>query len=202
MRSYPDWYDTCLTEPRKGLGEEMKRCGDMARRALGVASFVIAATGCGGQVEGTSSDPNAAPPIATFSFPEDGEPNNNGYVGPFCCTGQTAIFKDDLGAPIGYAYFYSFDGGINLGEQQSAAKVLQILVAGRTKLDDPNDFYTSEVAFDADELQAGATKSTTAGALVFDVVIDHADLLVRSEQTYFDMATIATRVSARYAEAP
>jgi hypothetical protein len=35
-------------------------------------------------------------------FPGAGERNNNGTIGGFCCTGETATVRISQGAPVGY----------------------------------------------------------------------------------------------------
>jgi hypothetical protein len=165
---------------------------------LAAVSLTLAATSCGGKVDRAPSNASAEPPLATFAFPSDGVPNDNGYVGPFCCTGRTGVVKDAKGAAIGYSYFYSSDGGLNLSDQQSVAAGFSILVAGHTNLADAGSpLVTSQIAFATGELEMGVTKSAVAGALEFDVTIDHVDIVPVRGQSYFDMGTLAVTVAVR-----
>ena len=178
----------------------MSFCVRIFRRVLAAGSLMLAVASCGGKVEGTPSDVNAEPPLASFVFPADGVPNDNGWVGPFCCTGQTGVVNDANGTAIGYSYFYSFDDGLNLSDQQSVASLLSILVAGRSNLSDARSpLVMSQIDFATGELEVGATKSIVVGALEFEVVIDHVDIVVVQGQSYFDMATIGASVAARRA---
>ncbi len=181
----------------------MNFCVGLFRRVLLAVSLLLAAPSCGGKVEGTPSNANAEPPLASFGFPSDGVPNNNGYVGPFCCTGRTGIVKDASGDAIGYSYFYGFDGGLLVSDQASVASNLSILVAGRVDLAVAGSpLVTNQIDFGAGELQVEATKSATAGALEFDAIIDHVDIVPIGGESYFDMGTIAASVAARPAARP
>jgi len=168
------------------------------RRGMFAASLAAGLAGCGGK----AVDADAAP-LATFAFPAAGVSNDNDYVGPFCCTGRTATVRDADGAEIGYSHFFGFDGGLNVEEGRSVASRLEIWVAGRSQLADPSsELVMAEVAFTVGELAVGETKSVAAGALEFDVVIDHVDIEQVQGAPYFDMGTVAATVTARPAAPP
>lgn len=163
-----------------------------------VAFLILAAVSCGGRAESTGEDASAEAPLVSFAFPTDGVPNNNGYVGPFCCTGKTGIVKDAKGAAIGYAYFYGFgDGGVNFGDK-SGASTFSVHVAARSNLTDPSSpLSLGEIDFAVEDLKVGVAKSAIVGSLEFEVVIDHVDIVLIQDQSYFDMQSIAASVLAR-----
>ena len=68
----------------------------------------------------------------SFEFPGDGQKNNNQSIGDFCCTGETATVQTNMGAPLGYIYFYDFPGGgVLVGDgSRSAAEEFSVLVSG------------------------------------------------------------------------
>jgi len=73
----------------------------------------------------------------SFRLPGDGQRNNNGSIGPFCCTGQTAIIRRADGIPVGYAYFFSWKGqAYKTGADSSTAPDIQILVSALSDLAD------------------------------------------------------------------
>lgn len=171
----------------------MWRVGNFGR-VLKAAFLMLATVSCGAKMEGGSAEP----PLASFAFPSDGVPNENRFVGPFCCTGRTAIVEDASGTAVGYSYFYSFDGSVLITDQQSIAGTISILVAGRTSFTEADAaLVTSQIDFAGAELHVGATRSAIAGALEFEAVIDHIDLVPFDDELYFDMQTIEVSVSAR-----
>lgn len=162
-----------------------------------VSCISVAAGACGGNVE---RGLNEEPSLAAFTFPADGVDNDNGYVGPFCCTGRTAVVEDAEGAPLGYAYFFGFDGGRIIHDQRSVASTLSILVAGRASLADAaSPLVTGQVDFSESDLATGTTRSSVAGALEFEVHLDHVDRVESAGLSYFDMGTVAVSVVARAA---
>lgn len=132
----------------------------------------------------------------SFDLPGDGTPNENGYVGPFCCTGETAVVKADDGSEIGYAYFYSWEGpGYFTGPDSSAIPNVTVLIAAVTdKTTVPVTIEQGEIAFQAAELIAGTSRSAQVGDLVFNVIVTHAEILEWSGETMVDMGSLAVRV--------
>lgn len=74
----------------------------------------------------------------TFTLPGDGQKNKNRTIGPFCCTGETATIQTSKGVPVGYIYFYDFDGGYNLSPTKSVATSIKVLVSGASDLLSPD----------------------------------------------------------------
>lgn len=132
----------------------------------------------------------------SFELPGDGTPNDNGHVGPFCCTGETAVVKSDDGSEIGYGYFYSWKGQAYFtGPDSSGAPDVSILVAGRQDLATAwSPLEQGEIDFMADELVAGSSRSTQAGGLLFTVIVEHAELQPGPKGTVFDMGSLAVRL--------
>jgi len=132
---------------------------------------------------------------STFSFPSEGTPNNNGYIGPFCCTGQTVTIESIDGHVVGYAYFYSWKGQAytNTATNHSWAPDMRILVAGLADATDPSStMEEGEVAFDASEMEICASRSGKVGQLRFTVTI--TDVLRNTGQDYFDMESPEVRL--------
>jgi hypothetical protein len=161
----------------------------------------------GGAPEG--GQPEASPPdggpsslaIAdpSFSLPADGAPNNNGYIGPFCCTGVTATVRGTDGTPLGYAYFFGFTNAFN-ENTTSYAEGLSILISGVPSLDDPSAPQTTgEIDFASEEMKVGLSRSSQVGALLYKVTISHVDITSYDGQPYYDMGTIAVRVDVSVA---
>ena len=170
-------------------------------KSLLLIAWVGLLAGCGEVV--VDADP-AGDPVTlgesksrwSFELPGDGTPNNNSYVGPFCCSGETAIVKSDDGKDLGYAYFFGWKGQAYFtSADTSGAPDLSILVAGLTDIKTPSSsLEKGEVDFMADEMIAGSSRSTQAGDLVFTVTVEHAELQPGPDGTMFDMGSLAVRV--------
>jgi tetratricopeptide (TPR) repeat protein len=107
-----------------------------------------------------------------FSFPGGGRQNMNGTIGDFCCTGETGTILNSGSEPIGYIYFFGFEGGMNLGNGRSAASKLRILLSGAQNTNDTSSpRLKDEVDFSGSELRPGFAKYQTVGALRYKVII-------------------------------
>jgi hypothetical protein len=136
-----------------------------------------------------------------FSLPEEGVPNNNGSIGPFCCTGRTATVYTTGNSPIGYVYFYDFPGGgLMLSKERSVAANLSILISGITDLTNINSpSQQSSIDFAAGEMQVGVSRSARAGALNYIATITRVDIVPINNQPYYDMQTIEVRMDVSLA---
>lgn len=137
------------------------------------------------------------PPVvlsrSTFRLPEDGIPNQNKRIGPFCCTGKTAIVYTTEKWPVGYIYFYDFKDGKILGGR-SFAMELGVLVSGLANLDDlKSTQQQSAVFFRADEMRDGAWRSTRAGDLNFRVTIERVVTRTIEGRVHFEMGSVEVR---------
>jgi len=107
-----------------------------------------------------------------FTFPGPGRRNENQQIGDFCCTGETATVLNPNNVPLGYIYFYDFEGGMNLGNGRSSASKLKILLSGTQNINDAGASRAiDEIDFSGAELRPGAVKYKTIGALTYKVVI-------------------------------
>ena len=131
----------------------------------------------------------------SFYLPGDGVLNNNGYIGPFCCTGETATVRRSDGSPIGYIYFFGWEGQAYQVGDRAIAPSIEILVSGAASLSDiHSEQQESKVAFLAEEMTPGASRSSEAGSLFFTVTIEKAELTTHDGRTYFFMGEVAVRV--------
>lgn len=113
----------------------------------------------------------------TLRYPDDAVDNDNGYVGPFCCTGRTLTFESEDGYPVGYVYLFSWQGqAFNVGDG-SAFPNLQLRVAASTDLSDP------DAAMESGDLMVTAASDTlervyevALGRLVFAVRVVDAEV--------------------------
>jgi len=107
---------------------------------------------------------------SSFHFPEDGAPNQNGYIGPFCCTGQTATVHDPEGRPVGYAYFFGWVGQAH--DDPFRFPELEILVSGAADLRGDDTQQKSVLRFVAEAATPGSSRTTQAGALYFRATLE------------------------------
>lgn len=165
-----------------------------------VAVVAVLGVGCGAIVVTDESDEEGLGPSDSpwsFELPSEGQPNDNGSIGPFCCTGRTATVATDDGRELGYAYFYDWYGQSYDTGEGSWAPDFTVRIAGVTDLEadaDTGELETSEVAFTAGELEPGLSRSAEAGALLFTVTIQHADVEAWPDGPMFDMGTLAVRI--------
>ena len=132
-----------------------------------------------------------------FVFPGDGTPNRNKKIGPFCCTGETAVIRDGNKGRAGYIYFKDFRGGFSFGGGSSGATRLGILVSGRSDLADAKARQSeSAIWFSAKELKRGASRTTSAGGLRFKATILSAKLgHSATKGTYYIMGSVKVKVN-------
>jgi hypothetical protein len=133
---------------------------------------------------------------ASFVLPADGTPNDNGSIGPFCCTGVTAVVESNAGAAVGYAYFYSWKGqAYQVTPTTSVAPDASILIAGLADIEDPRSpLVKGEIDFTAAEMEVGASKSATIGQLHFTATIEAVTVTEHYGPPYFDMDSLAVRI--------
>lgn len=132
---------------------------------------------------------------ASFHLPIDGKPNNNGFIGPFCCTGRTATVSTTDGRPVGYVYFFGWRGQAFSVGSTSFAPDLEILISGLTDLSDINSsMQKSSIVFPGSTMHPGASNSAKVGALNYSVTIEQVNTMELRGQIHFDMGTIAIRV--------
>ena len=133
----------------------------------------------------------------SFRLPDDAQPNNNGTIGPFCCTGRTVTITRYDGVPVGYAYFYGWNGQAYMCGGRSVAPSIEILVSALSNLTDPNsESRQGSISFLAKEMSPGASRSARVGALEFKVTILQAKQVNFRGGTYFDMGSVAARLDA------
>jgi hypothetical protein len=107
-----------------------------------------------------------------FIFPGMGVRNENNTIGDFCCTGETATVLRADNVPVGYIYFYDFEGGMNLGNNRSTVTKLKILLsAAPTMQDVSSDRIKDMIVFSGNEMVANAVRSKRVGALMYTVTI-------------------------------
>ena len=70
----------------------------------------------------------------SFVFPGGGQRNNNATIGDFCCTGETMTLLNQNNKPLGYAYFFSWDGQAYNLPPSSIAPNFRIFLSGTTDL--------------------------------------------------------------------
>lgn len=154
-----------------------------------------------GRPPGDSAATNDAPgavDVRRLSLPGGGVKNRGAAIGPFCCTGETAIISFADGQPAGFVYFFDWSGKAKqLKSNRSVAPTLKVLVSGATDLTDARSPQVqAEVEFPAQSLRnPGATRRARAGGLEFVVTALGAQTTTIDGQTYFFMDTPRVEVS-------
>ena len=174
-----------------------------------VAAIAVARSGPSTALAASRPPQQTAPPLLqlennSFELPGDGRRNNNETVGDFCCTDKTATIRTAQGTPIGYIYFYSFIGGINL-KSRSAADQLSVLVSG---VSDPSRLTSgsisrakSSIEFAALEMKPGLSRQVIAGALEFKVTIQEVKFIDEAHSRFW-MDSIKIKVEVRQVPSP
>jgi hypothetical protein len=131
----------------------------------------------------------------SFRLPDDAQPNNNGNIGPFCCTGRTVTITGYDGVPVGYAYFYGWNGQAYMCGGRSVAPSIAILVSALSNLTDPkSESKQGSVSFLAKEMSPGTSRSARVGALEFKVTILQAKQVSFRGGTYFEMGSVVAQL--------
>jgi hypothetical protein len=176
----------------------------MNSRALSISTILVMiaiVAGSGHEVSAAQEKPQSHLRLenTTFEFPGAGKRNNNGTIGDFCCTGETAIIRTAQGTPIGFIYFYGFSGGINL-RSGAAADQLSVLVSGISDRARPNagsiSRVRSSIEFAASEMKPGFSRQVTAGALQFTVTIVDAQFIDEAHSR-FRMDSVKIKVDVQ-----
>jgi hypothetical protein len=178
----------------------------MLARLLLVLSLLTLLPGCPSSVE---TEPQPQPQQhddgfllpSSFHLPEEGTPNNNASIGPFCCTGVTATVQTTAGYAAGYVYFFGWEGQAFTNGETSFAPDVKILLAGLADAHDPqSNLLTGEIDWDAGEMKLVPVKTARVGQLEFTVTIEEVKIVSSSDGDFFDMSTLAVRVDVAVAD--
>jgi hypothetical protein len=172
---------------------------------LGSVVLAVWLSGCGevvvddDGVEAPPEDVDLGPSKSRWSFelPREGTPNDNGHIGPFCCTGVTAVVASDDGRELGYGYFFGWDGQAFTNGERSFAPDFYILLAAVSDLEadaDTAELEEGEIAFTAGELVSGLSRSAEVGALFFTATILHVDIVSTSGGAKLEMGSLTVRL--------
>jgi hypothetical protein len=138
--------------------------------------------------------PEAMAELKSFILPDDGQPNNNARIGPFCCTGDTAIVRSRRGDPIGYIYFYTWKGrSYNVGNS-SIVPDFTISVSGSADIADLDSVQIeNQISFQARSLDP-RSGWVRAGDLRYRAILLDYEMRRRNDRPYFDMDSLRVRV--------
>lgn len=126
-----------------------------------------------------------------FFFPKDGQPNNNGYVGPFCCTGRTAVVRTVDGYPVAYVYFHEFPGGGIVVGGASFATTLTLPISAAIDPSNPNSPHQlGKITFRADEMRFKLSRSATVGGFSFTAWLGKAPRRFLDGQWRYALGTV------------
>ncbi|WNG54136.1 hypothetical protein F0U59_04500 [Archangium gephyra] len=160
---------------------------------MALAVVAVLGAGCGG---GGLTPEEQDRLVGSYRLPQDGKPNDNAPVGPFCCTGHTLIVREANGEGVlGYSYFYGWEGQAYIFGESSGAPDVYLLLSGRSALDSGNgDEEKGQIAFTAAELKAGASKRQRVGALEYIVTVDRVETFEHEGRPYFHMGSLEVSV--------
>jgi len=135
-----------------------------------------------------------------FLLPEEGTPNNNDYVGPFCCTGHTAIFTDTSSLRLAFAYFFGWENNAFLQGDKSYVQDVSIGVAA-SQLSVQTAYDFDSFHFTAEELAGCQTKWLQVGGYVMTARPRHVDIarfLCSNYELVYDMQTLTMAIDIQY----
>jgi hypothetical protein len=138
-----------------------------------------------------------------FQLPEDAKPNNNGDIGPFCCTGHTLEVPSKSYGNVAYAHFFFWETQAYIIGDTSYVRDATINVAGMV---DPKNYVTAldqdALHFTAEELASCVSHTVRAGAFVFTVQPRHVDVwrspVCLNGDLGFDMQTLTLTLDLKY----
>ncbi|HEX5746156.1 MAG TPA: hypothetical protein VFZ09_07925 [Archangium sp.] len=160
---------------------------------MALAVVAVLGAGCGG---GGLTLEEQTRLVGSYRLPQDGVPNNNAPVGPFCCTGKTLIVQAPDGEGVlGHAYFFGWEGQAYNFEGGSGAPDLILRVSGRSTLDSGHvEEEKGQISFTAAELKAGVSRRTRVGPLEYIVTVDRVETLDYDGRPYFRMDSLEVSV--------
>ncbi|MFO0548661.1 MAG: hypothetical protein U0271_09750 [Polyangiaceae bacterium] len=136
-------------------------------------------------------EPNSPFVETEFLLPDDAEQNDNGSIGPFCCTGRTVTVETKSGHEAGYAHFFFWDGQAFSDDKTSYAPNVIIDIAALADVEDEtSELLQSRIFFDGNELAVGESRSQQVGAIIFTATVEEVDTYTFDGESYFDMATL------------
>jgi hypothetical protein len=131
-----------------------------------------------------------------FRLPGDGETHENKQIGPFCCTGETAIVRRSDGQPVAYIHFYSSKGRAQNVRGVMVVPELEIgLSSLRSIADLQSGHQLGVVSFPASELVAGASRVASVGGLHFKVSVQAAKHQTVDGKTNVEVPSVVLTVS-------
>lgn len=135
----------------------------------------------------------------SFRLPDDGISMNNARVGPFCCTGKVVIVRSTDSNPVGYIYFFSWEGQAHNVGGGSIVPDLAVLVSGSFHLGDPDSQQIkNRIPFYADRLTTTQSAWVQAGALQYRATVLDFELERGPEsKPYFKMGSLKVRVDVK-----
>ena len=139
---------------------------------------------------------------SSYKLSEDGIRLQNSSLGPFCCTGSGIVIRTDVGDPIGYAYFFTWDGQAKIIDNiRSIVPDQDVLVSGAANLDDllGSNQIEGRIEFDAQNpsITSGWIR---VGVLEYRAVLIDFDLDRLDDKPYFKMGSLDIRLNVRLAE--
>ncbi len=135
-----------------------------------------------------------------YQFP-GGQDNNNATIGDFCCTGQTITVTNLGGKPLGYAYFYGWQGqAYNLPNGTSIAPNFEIYISGTSDLDGVAPRQTSTIFFADFDNVIGRVKTVQVGKLQYTVKILEISYPTGTPyaDTHFNMGSLKVAVTVKW----
>lgn len=160
---------------------------------MALAVVAVLGAGCGG---GGLTPEEQERLIGSYRLPQDGVPNDNAPLGPFCCTGRTLLVREQPGEGVlGYVYFFGWEGQAYNFEEGSGAPDVILLLSGRSALDAGNgEEEKGQVTFTAAEMKPGVSKRQRVGALEYIVSIDRVETFQYSGLSYLRMGSLEVSV--------
>lgn len=137
--------------------------------------------------------------VWSFEFP-GGQDNNNQTIGDFCCTGQTHTVLTSNNTPIGYAYFFTWQGQAYNINNTSIAPNFEILISGATDLEGVTTRATTGIFFADFDCVIGRTKTVRVGNLEYRAEILEIAYPFGTQyvNTHFYMDTLKVRLTVKY----
>jgi hypothetical protein len=135
----------------------------------------------------------------TLEFPGAGTRNNGAAIGPFCCSGETAVVKDISGNVVGHVNLYGFSGGRMANGRHLAESVRVNFSAKYLTAPDNNDPLRANASFSAAGWTPGTSANLELGILSYSVRL-HPTIQSIDGRKYFDMGLMRATVEVAQAD--
>jgi hypothetical protein len=168
--------------------------GAPAESSSGAIQPILPKVAEGSDREVVGEHPRAKAGRLVLSLPEDAEPHEGKAIGPFCCSGYTAIVPNLQGKAMGYIHFFSWQGQAVRVQDKVMAPDLMVHVSEELGDKGKDEPLIEALSWKAKELVPGSEKSFHLGTFDLLVTVHNAALFELEHGIFYDVGSLKMTV--------